>query len=416
MLEAFIITLREGVEAALIVGITLAYLAKINRPELRKSVYAALGAAFVGSIGVAIIIARTHFNQDIFEGWVMLAAAFFVVTMIIFMMRTGRKLKGEIETKVGSLARDGSWVGLFAFVFLMVLREGVETVLMLGAISLNSDELLNVIGTVLGVAAAVLFGVMFVKGSVRINLQKFFRITTVILFFVAAQLVISGLHELSENGVLPSSRREMAIIGPIVRNDLFFFITILALAALMVLFEAKRREPGVAPASPAERRKAAWSARRERLWMISVYASSFAFIVLVTAEFIYTKSVSAALPTTQVTFVNGQTTIPLKQIYDGDIHAFSAKENGTDVRFWLYQKPDGKIATVLDACEICGAVGFYRSSNGVVCRNCAAPINPQSVGMPGGCNPVPLKASVTADAVIISETDVAAGAHFFEKH
>jgi high-affinity iron transporter len=106
----------------------------------------------------------------------------------------------------------------------------------------------------------------------------------------------------------------------------------------------------------------------------------------------------------------------LKQIYDGDIHAFSAKENGTDVRFWLYQKPDVKIATVLDACEICGAVGFYRSSNGVVCRNCAAPINPQSVGMPGGCNPVPLKASVTADAVIISETDVAAGAHFFEKH
>ena len=121
-------------------------------------------------------------------------------------------------------------------------------------------------------AAAVLFGVMFVKGSVRINLQKFFRITTVILFFVAAQLVISGLHELSENGVLPSSRREMAIIGPIVRNDLFFFITILALAALMVLFEAKRREPGATPASPAERRKAAWSARRERLWMIPLSA------------------------------------------------------------------------------------------------------------------------------------------------
>ena len=93
---------------------------------------------------------------------------------------------------------------------------------------------------------AILFGVMFVKGSVRINLQKFFRVTTVILFFVAAQLIISGLHELSENGVLPSSREEMAIIGPIVRNDLFFFITIVALAALMVLFEVKRRQPAAA--------------------------------------------------------------------------------------------------------------------------------------------------------------------------
>src|SRR5690242_12394766 len=414
MLEAFIITLREGVEAALIVGITLAYLAKINRPELRKSVYAALGAAFVGSIGVAIIIARTHFNQDIFEGWVMLAAAFFVVTMIIFMMRTGRKLKGEIETKVGSLAGDGSRVGLFAFVFLMILREGVETVLMLGAISLNSDELLNVIGTVLGVAAAVLFGVMFVKGSVRINLQKFFRITTVILFFVAAQLVISGLHELSENGVLPSSRREMAIIGPIVRNDLFFFITILALAALMVLFEVKRRQPAALPDSPAERRKALWSTRRERLWMASVYASSFLFIVMVTAEFIYAKSVSALSPATEVSFSNGELSIPLTQVSDGDLHRFEARENGTAVRFWLYQKPDGKVATVFDACEICGPVGFFKGPNGVICKNCAAPINGQSVGMAGGCNPIPLKASVTGDAVIIAEADVAAGTRYFE--
>jgi high-affinity iron transporter len=415
MLEAFIVTLREGVEAALIVGITLAYLSKINRPELRKSVYAALIAAFVGSLGVAALLARTQWNQDIFEGWVMLAAAFFVITMIIFMMKTGRKLKGEIEGKVGLLAGRNAWFGLFAFVFLMVLREGVETVLILSAVSLNSTELLSFLGTFLGVIAAVAFGVMFVKGSVRINLQKFFRVTTVILFFVAAQLVISGLHELSENGVLPSSKTEMAIIGPIVRNDLFFFITIFALAALMVLFEVKRREAGPLPASAAERRKAVWSARRERLWMASVYASSFVFIVLVTAEFIYTKSVSALSPATEVTFMNGQVSIPLTQVQDGDLHRYSAQENGTTVRFWLYQKPDGKIATVLDACEICGAVGFYRGPNGVVCKNCAAPINPQSVGMPGGCNPVPLKAQVTADAVVIQEADIAAKSRMFQQ-
>jgi FTR1 family protein len=415
MLEAFIVTLREGVEAALIVGIALAYLSKINRPELRKSVYAALVAAFVGSLGVAALLSRTQWNQDIFEGWIMLAAAFFVVTMIIFMMKTGRKLKGEIEGKLGLLADRNAWFGLFAFVFLMVLREGVETVLILSAVSLNSTELLSFMGTFLGVIAAVAFGVMFVKGSVRINLQKFFRVTTVILFFVAAQLLISGLHELSENGVLPSSKTEMAIIGPIVRNDLFFFITILALAALMVLFEVKRRETGTLPASPAERRKAVWSARRERLWMASVYASSFVFIVLVTAEFIYTKSVSALSPATEVAFVNGRVSIPLTQVQDGDLHRFSAQENGTTVRFWLYQKPDGKIATVLDACEICGAVGFYKGPHGVVCKNCAAPINPQSVGMPGGCNPVPLKAQTTSDAVIIQEADIAAKSRMFQQ-
>jgi FTR1 family protein len=414
MLQAFIVTLREGVEAALIVGITLAYLAKIGRPELKKPVYAALISAFLGSIGVAILLARMQWNQDIFEGWIMLAAAFFVVTMIVFMMKTGRKLKGEIEGKVGLLAGRNAGFGIFVFVFLMVMREGVETVLILSAVSLNSTQLLSFLGTVLGVGAAVLFGVMFVKGSVRINLQKFFRITTAILFFVAAQLVIAGLHELSENGVLPSSKQEMAIIGPIVRNDLFFFVTIVALAALMVLFEMKRREPVAVADSPAARRKAKWSARRERLWMVSVYASSFVFIMLVTAEFIYAKSVSALSPASEVTFVNGQVAIPLQQLYDGDLHRFEAKENGAEIRFWLYQKPDGKIASVLDACEICGAMGFYKRQNGVVCKNCASPVNPQSIGMPGGCNPIPLQAQITADSVIIREADIAAHSRVFQ--
>src|ERR1700751_4073479 len=114
---------------------------------------------------------------------------------------------------------------------------------------------MSFLGTLLGVLAAIAFGVMFVKGSVRITLQKFFRVTTAILFLVGAQLVVAGLHELSESGIIPSSKREMAIIGPIVRNDLFFFVTIFALAALMVLFEVKRRQPGALPTSPAERRK-----------------------------------------------------------------------------------------------------------------------------------------------------------------
>jgi high-affinity iron transporter len=413
MLQAFIITLREGVEAALIVGITLAYLTKIGRQELRKTVYAALIAAFLGSIGVAVVISRTHLNEDVFEGWIMLVAAFFVVTMVIFMMKTGRKMKGEIEGKIGLLAGNDAWFGLFTFIFLMVLREGAETVLILSAVALNSTELMSFLGTLLGVLAAIAFGVMFVKGSVRINLQKFFRITTAIMFLVAAQLVISGLHELSESGVIASSKREMAIIGPIVSNDWFFFVTIFALAALMILFEAKRREPLLATASPAERRKAVWNSRRERMWMISVLTFSFTFITLITAEFVYAKSTSGLSPATQVTFNNGQVSIPLAQVADGDLHRFQATENGTAIRFWLYQKPDGKVATVFDACEICGSVGFYKGPNGVVCKNCAAPINPQSVGTAGGCNPVPLKATQTADAVIIQEADVAAGGRMF---
>jgi uncharacterized membrane protein len=197
----------------------------------------------------------------------------------------------------------------------------------------------------------------------------------------------------------------------------------------MILFEYRRRAPAAVSASKAERRKAEWSARRERWWMASVYASSFVFIVLVTAQFIYAKSTSSLSPATEVTFTNGELRIPLAQVAGGELHRFAAHINGTvngngsgtgtgndgkTVRFWLFQKPDGKIATVFDACEICGPVGFYRNSTGVICKNCAAPINPQSVGQPGGCNPIPLKATVAADTVIISQADLAAGSRFFQ--
>jgi len=123
---------------------------------------------------------------------------------------------------------------------------------------------------------------------------------------------------------------------------------------------------------------------------------------------------SPATPTVSLP-TNGQLSIPLSQVSDGDLHRFEAKENGVTVRFWLYQKPDGKVATVFDACQICGPVGFYKGPNGVVCKNCAAPINGQSVGMTGGCNPIPLHVEQSADAVTIRETDVAASAHIFQQ-
>ena len=408
MFSALVVTLREGVEAALIVGITLVYLSKIGRPDLRRTVYIALIAALVGSVAGAVALSYAPVNQDKVEGWIMLVAAVFVVSMVIFMMRTARKLKGEIESRVGSLAGTGSQWGLFSFVFLMVFREGIETVAILAGVSLNSTELMSFLGTLLGVALAVVFGVMFVKGSVRIDLRKFFRVTTVILFFIAAQLIILGMHELSESGVLPSSKREMALIGPIARNDFFFPVTMLALVALMILLEYRRRKPeAVVAANKAEERKQEWTARRERRWAVLACATSFVFIFMVTAEFIYAKEPPSS-PATEVVFdASGKTSISTTDLPQGELHFYSADVKGTKVRFFLYRKPDGKVAAVFDACQICGGVGFYKGTSGIICKNCAAPINPQSVGQPGGCNPIPLQPPQEGDQVVISITDLA---------
>ena len=425
MLQAFIITLREGVEASLIVGIIFAYLSKVGRNELKKTVFWALGAAVAASVGVAAIIARTQFNSDIFEGWVMLAAAVFVVSMIWFMHKTARGMKGEIETKIASLTggdKGVSRLGLFFFVFLMVLREGVETVLILSAVSLNSTEILSFTGTVLGIAVAVVFGVLFIRGSVKINLQRFFRVTTVILYFVTFQLVVSGLHELSENGVLPSSAAEMRLIGPIVRNDLFFFVTMLALAGLMMLLEYKRRVPTAldANASASDKRRAAWTLRREKMWMNAVVGTSFLFIFLSTAEFIYAKSSTALSATTSVTLVGEQVTVPASEVNDDKLHRYGVmvddgKGGVCQIRFLLFKKPDGNIVSVADACQICGPVGFYIGSQGITCKMCASPLNAASMGQPGGCNPVPLKSNIAGGQVTIAAADLKALSEVFNK-
>ena len=422
MLQAFIITLREGVEASLIVGIIFAYLSKIGRSELKRTVFWALGAAHAASVAVAGVIARLNFNPDIFEGWVMLAAAVFVLSMIWFMHKTARGMKGHIEGKIESLIGNTSKTGLFLFVFLLVLREGVETVLILSAVSLNSSELLSFTGTLLGVAVSVVFGVLFIRGSVKINLQRFFRVTTVILYFVTFQLLVSGLHELSENGVLPSSAAEMRLIGPIVRNDLFFFVTMLALAGLMMLMEYKRRTPvkPEATATPADKRKLEWSQRREKMWMTAVVATSFVFIFLSTAEFIYAKSSTALSPTAPVTLVGSQVSVPTADVNDDKLHRYGVKiDDGkggqAEVRFLLFKKPDGNIVSVGDACSICGPVGFYIGSQGITCKMCASPLNPSSLGQAGGCNPIPLKSTNANGMVTIAAADLRTLAAVFEK-
>src|SRR5579864_1836196 len=194
MLQSLVITLREGVEAALVVAIAIAYLRKIGRQELLPSVYRALGSAVIASLGFAWVLARLHLGEDAYEGWTLLVSAVFVLTMVLWMNRHAKGLKGEIETQLQQRSGPGSRWGIFLFVFLMVFREGVETVLMLTAVKFDTSGVLDIAGVVLGVGLAILFGVSFVRGTIRINLRSFFRMTTVILMVVVLQLAITGLH------------------------------------------------------------------------------------------------------------------------------------------------------------------------------------------------------------------------------
>jgi high-affinity iron transporter len=414
MLQTFIITLREGVEASLVIAIAIAYLRKIGRLDLLTTVYRAIAAAVAASFVLAWVFTKFHVTEEAYEGWTLIASAFFVGSMVVWMNRHAKHMKGEIETHLQrGVGSNGSRWGIFLFVFLMIFREGVETVLMLSAAALNTSGVLEWFGAGLGLSLAVLFGVSFVRGTIRVNLRSFFKMTTVILMVVAFQLLASGLHELSEGEILPHSQREMALIGPIVNNEVFFFVAILALAGAMMLWEWRGRRPVPTQLEGAALRKAKWSARREKIWMAGSCLASGLFILMITAEFIYAKSAEELSSATPLIVTNDVAKIPVGTVNDGLLHRFSVESDGVTVRIIVIQRPDKSLVAAFDACEICGAKGFYQKGMTVVCKNCASAIVNSSIGERGGCNPIPLASEIQGDQLIIPAANIFKGARIF---
>jgi len=357
-------------------------------------------------LAAAIALERFNISEDGFEGLLLLVAALFVVTMIIWMNRVAKHLKKEIESRVETFAaKSGSaagW-GLALFVFLMVLREGAELALILRAVELSTEGLQTWIGTIVGIGAAVAVGLFFFKGTLKVPLHRFFAVTSAILVLVSVQLAVTGLHELSEARWIPSSKQEMALLGPIVRNELFFFIFVFGAATLMIFREwqaASHTKATSAAANDAERRLMEAQNRRQRRWMVAAASMSLLVILALTADFIYAKVNSAPPQARPVEAVDGIVKIPVAEVQDGNLHLFTLSANGQSVRFMVIKKPNG-YGTALDACLICGADGYRQDGQNVICRHCASAIYIPSIGQKGGCNPIGFTSHVDGTDVVI---------------
>jgi high-affinity iron transporter len=412
MLSALLVALREGVEAALVVGIVLVYLNRSGRRALKVYAWAGVLLACAASVAAALLLQRWAINEDGFEGLLMLLASVLVVTMIVWMNRVARTLRKDIERRVEAYAqqstRAAGW-GVGAFVFFMVVREGAELVLILRAVELSTAGVQVWIGTLLGIAIAVGVGYFFFQGTLRIPLHRFFTATSVILMVVAFQLALTGVHELSEAMWIWSSKTEMAWVGPIVRNEVFFFAVILGVAALVVLREwfSARRPADDSAANPAERRMREWEYRRQRRWSFAAAILCSLVVVSLAAEFAYARATNAPSPGKMLTAENNHVRIPLSELTDQSLHFYTAEVNGTVVRFLVIHQTNGDYVTALDACQICGRKGYRQEGQNIICRNCGASIYVPSIGDHGGCNPIPVKSTVAGGEVIVDLTALA---------
>jgi FTR1 family protein len=406
MLSALLLSLREGVEAALVVGIVLVYLNRTGRRALARYAWAGVALAVIASFVAAVLLQRWQVSEDGFEGLLMLVASALVVSMIIWMNRAARNLKGEIEQRVEIYAQKSSraaGLGIGLFVFMMVVREGAELILILRAVELSSAGIQVWIGTAIGIAIAVAVGLFFFQGTLRIPLHRFFKATSAILMVVAFQLALTGIHELSEAMWIPSSKTEMSTIGPIVRNEVFFFVVILGAAALVVLREwFSSRTPTIETAgSPADRRMREHTFRRQRLWSFAAAVLCITVVLSFAGEYVYGKVAAAPAPSRPLVAEGNLIRIPLTDLTDSSLHFYTADVNGSVIRFLVIHKTNGDYATALDACQICGPSGYRQEGQSIICRTCGAAIYIPSIGESGGCNPIGVKSHVEGGAVVV---------------
>ena len=207
MLQAFVITFREGLEAFLIIAISLAFLRKSGSRHLVPAVRWGIAVSAVLSVLAGWLFSQAS-NQALWEGILALVAAVSVASLTVHMWRTARRIKGEIEGQLGqSTARTGSraWIGVFLFTLLMISREGMETALLMGTLIFQVRAVDIIIGAAAGTGVAALVSWLWSRYGHRVNLGLFFQVTAIFLMIFVVQLLIYGFHELTEANLFPGS-------------------------------------------------------------------------------------------------------------------------------------------------------------------------------------------------------------------
>jgi len=204
MTQAFVIVLREGFEAFLIVAITLSYLQKTQRKSLFPAVYWGIFLSVLASAGLGYLM-REGVGKSFWEGVMGLVAVVLVGSLVVHMMKTASKMKNEMEHQLAEATshknNKSAYLGVLIFTVFMVAREGFETVILL----IQVHEPRFVTGLVLGVAAAVLVCYAWTRYSYLINLKRFFQVTSIFLLLFLVQIAIYSFHEFSEAGIFPNS-------------------------------------------------------------------------------------------------------------------------------------------------------------------------------------------------------------------
>lgn len=400
-------TLKSSFEAVLLVVTLLLYL-YLTLPDIKSKenyVWTGTGLALILA---AVLVYGVDFwgNRELFEfSW--LSSIFPVLALLILTGRLASKSKSA-RFAVGPLV-------LLATVLLITV-EGIELVgfpmkIFVQARSfINTELILKVIGALFGILLSALFGWTYFKSTRKMNKRLAIITAATLVTIILARHLISLLQLGMTLGYIPVTPVLVSVVAPVINtySPLFFYALVLMVAVQVILARLGSRKPIQQEyENPALRRKSLAEYRNQLRWLAVTGVLILTTGALLGVGYVYSnKKVKLSTPA-PVQAENGVITIPVTQVNDNKLHRFNfVTQNNVTMRFIVVGKGNGLFGIGLDACDICGVVGYYQRGNDVVCLNCDVVINKQTIGFPGGCNPIPFPNKVENGSILINTEDL----------
>lgn len=428
MLSAIVLTLKNGFEIALVLGMAAACLKHLHKAHLLRYAYAGAFAACLAGLFLAYNMEFVG-GREVFEGWVMsvgIALTAVVLAIVVLRLMTGRRAKPPMKP-------PGRWRSLAEKLFAALLTFAL-TVIPAVDISLfpynifiqtfsvvNTDLIVKFAGGAIGLMVSCLFALAFIKNSPRLSSRQ---LGTGIILFSGALLfkqAVTLVQILLANRIIPLSSFVFDVLIPLINQlDKAIYALLSSGAVWVVLFAWAMRgrmapQPGV---NPALQRKARAAVRREWRWFATVACLIVFISFTIGAEAVRAGQKVELSPAEPVHPIgDGSIHVAVDSVDDRNLHRFGyTTADGTVVRFIIIRKSETSYGVAYDACELCGSAGYYQKGKKIICRKCDVVMNIPTIGFPGGCNPIPLQFKMDNGAIVIQSADLDSHVDIFQEH
>lgn len=407
-LQQFIPAMEQGVTLAVPLGILLAILMNMETKAYKKTFFRTMRWGFWGSVFIIAVKVGTRnaVSREVFEAAAIMVAVIAEISILCFFFRRSMRTRQTVDKKV-TYAIGAAVVALFLYHGMEIWLIPVSTLFTAAGNFLTAIVFVRLAGFAIGLGFAALGGYLVYKASAALYYKRLLFVFTVQLAAILLQQIIFVVQVLMARQLLPGGIL-MRIMAPLINHQswfifVVFFVTILVPITLFLQKKPQRPEG----ANPAQYRKILMYAKHKLRWGTAVVISLCLMVFLSSFGSIYANKKEVLVPAVPVNAVDGNVSVTLEQVNDGHLHRFVYKASGGElVRFIVIQKGGSSYGVGLDACDICGATGYYEKDGQVICRLCDVRMNKATIGMKGGCNPIPVEYKVENGRINVTQASL----------